>query len=235
MELKSFLEKNFTEIRERIAKACFRAGRKPEQVKLLGAAKKQPLEKIKIACELGLRLIGENYVQEAEKKKEFLKDCPLEWHFIGRLQTNKVKKALKLFHLIETLDRIELAQAIQKYAEKLDIVVPVFIEINIGKEETKAGILPEKLEEFIQEVKKFDRIKIKGLMCLPPYKESPEEVRPYFIKMRELFEKVKPYMDEDFKELSMGTSNDYVVAIEEGATIVRIGEALFGKRDYSKK
>jgi pyridoxal phosphate enzyme (YggS family) len=146
-----------------------------------------------------------------------------------------VKKALKLFHLIETLDRIELAQAIQKYAEKLDIVVPVFIEINIGKEETKAGILPEKLEEFIQEVKKFDRIKIKGVMCLPPYKESPEEVRPYFIKMRELFEKVKPYMDEDFKELSMGTSNDYVVAIEEGATIVRIGEALFGKRDYSKK
>jgi pyridoxal phosphate enzyme (YggS family) len=231
MELKSLLEKNFCRIKEAIFEASLQAGRKPEEVKLLGAAKKQPPEKIKILYELGLKLIGENYVQEAEKKQEVLKDLPLEWHFIGRLQTNKVKKALKLFHLIETLDRIELAQAIQKHTEKLDLIVPVFIEVNIGKEETKAGVLPEALEEFFQKLKNFDRIKVKGLMCLPPYSENPEETRPYFVKMRELFERIKPYMDEEFKELSMGTSNDFVVAIEEGATIVRIGEALFGKRE----
>ncbi len=230
-KLKEILRENYLRITEQIEKACERVGRSPSEVKLLGAAKKQAPEKVKILNELGLKLIGENYVQEAEKKQKVLKDLPIEWHFIGRLQTNKVKKALKLFHLIETLDRIELAQAIQKYAEKLNLTVPVFIEINIGKEETKAGVLPEALEDFLVELTKFDKIKIKGLMCLPPYSENPEETRPYFVKMRELFERVKPYMDEEFKELSMGTSGDFVVAIEEGATIVRIGEALFGKRE----
>ncbi len=233
-DLKEFLKANYFKIKEKILSSCEKARRSPEEVKLLGAAKKQAPKKIKILSELGLRLVGENYVQEAEEKIKELKELPIEWHFIGRLQTNKVKKALKLFDLIETLDRIELAQAIQKYAKKLDLVVPVFIEINIGKEPTKAGVLPEKLEEFIQEVKNFDRIKIKGLMCLPPYKENPEEVRPYFVKMRELFERVSPYLGEEFKELSMGTSGDYQVAIEEGATIIRIGEALFGKREYTK-
>ncbi|WP_051920483.1 YggS family pyridoxal phosphate-dependent enzyme [Thermodesulfobacterium hydrogeniphilum] len=230
-DIKKFIKENFYRIKENIEKACQKAGIDSGKIKILGASKKQSVEKIKIVYELGIKLFGENYVQEAEKKIKELKDFSIEWHFIGRLQTNKVKKALKLFSLIETLDRIELAKTIQKYAKKLDLVVPVFIEVNIGEELTKAGILPDKLEEFIQEVKNFDRIKIKGLMCLPPYKENPEEARPYFIKMRNLFEKLKPYMNEDFTELSMGTTNDYVVAIEEGATIIRIGEALFGKRE----
>jgi len=231
MDLKTQIKENYLKIIERIYKACEKSRRKSEEIKILGAAKKQSPEKIKLAFELGVKLIGENYVQEAEKKILVLKELPIEWHFIGRLQTNKVKKAITLFSLIQTLDRINLAQEIQKQAEKRNLVVPVFIEVNVGKEPTKGGVEPEKLEEFIEEIKKFNRIKVRGLMCLPPYEENPEKVRPYFKKMREIFEKVKLYMNSEFKELSMGTSNDFHIAIEEGATIIRIGEALFGKRN----
>lgn len=230
MNLKTKLRENYIKVLENVQKACERSGRKVEEIKILGASKKQSPEKIKIVFELGVKIFGENYVQEAEKKILELKNLPIEWHFIGRLQTNKVKKALSLFSMIQTLDRISLAQEIQKQAEKKDLIVSVLIEINIGKEPTKGGVDPEKLEEFIEEIKRFDRIKIKGLMCLPPYEENPEKIRPYFIKMKEIFEKIKPFMNSEFKELSMGTSNDYHVAIEEGATIIRIGEALFGKR-----
>jgi len=231
MDLKTQIKENYLKIIDRVYKACEKSRRKPEEIKILGAAKRQSPEKIKLAFELGVKLIGENYVQEAEKKILALKELPIEWHFIGRLQINKVKRAITLFSLIQTLDRINLAQEIQKQAEKRNLVVPVFIEVNVGKEPTKGGVEPEKLEEFIEEIKKFNRIKVKGLMCLPPYEENPEKVRPYFKKMREIFEKVKPYMNSEFKELSMGTSNDFHIAIEEGATIIRIGEALFGKRN----
>jgi len=229
-KLEKVLRENYLRIKAQIEEACRKAGRKVEEVKLLGAAKKQNPRKVRILYEFGLNLIGENYVQEGEKKIKELTDLSIEWHFIGRLQTNKVKKALKFFQLIETLDRIELAQAIQKYAEKLNITVPVFIEVNIGKEATKAGVLPEELERFAEEVKTFDRIEVRGLMCLPPYQEDPEKTRPYFAEMRQLLDKLKPIFGKNFKELSMGTSGDFPVAIEEGATIVRIGEALFGKR-----
>jgi pyridoxal phosphate enzyme (YggS family) len=230
MDWETLLKENYLRILENIQRACEKSGRKFEEIKILGASKKQTPEKIKIAFKLGIKIFGENYVQEAEKKIFELKDLPIEWHFIGRLQTNKVKKALNLFSMIQTLDRINLAQEIQKQAEKRGLIVPVLIEVNIGKEPTKGGVYPEKLEEFIGEVKKFNRIKIKGLMCLPPYEENFEKVRPYFMKMQKIFEKIKIYMDSEFNELSMGTSIDYTVAIEEGATIIRIGEALFGKR-----
>uniref|UniRef100_A0A7V5XGU5 Pyridoxal phosphate homeostasis protein n=1 Tax=Thermodesulfobacterium geofontis TaxID=1295609 RepID=A0A7V5XGU5_9BACT len=231
MDLENKLRENYFRILEKIQKTCEKSGRKLEEIKILGASKKQSPEKIKIVFKLGIKIFGENYVQEAEKKILELEDLPIEWHFIGRLQTNKVKKALNLFSMIQTLDRISLAQEIQKQAEKKELTVPVLIEVNIGKEPTKGGIYPENLEEFIEEVKKFDRIKIKGLMCLPPYEENLEKIRPYFIKMQKIFEKIKIYMDSEFNELSMGTSIDYTVAIEEGATIIRIGEALFGKRN----
>lgn len=230
MDLMSRLRENYIKILENVQKACEKSGRNIEEIKILGASKRQSSEKIRIVFELGVKIFGENYVQEAEKKISELKNLPIEWHFIGRLQTNKVKKALSLFTIIQTLDRLNLAQEIQKQAEKRNLIVPVLIEVNIGREPTKGGIEPEKLIEFIKEIKRFDKIKVKGLMCLPPYGEHPEKTRPYFIKMREIFERVKPYMNSEFKELSMGTSNDYYVAIEEGATIIRIGEALFGKR-----
>lgn len=226
------VKENYLKIRENIEKVCVKIGRNPEEIKILGASKAQPVEKIKEAFEAGIKLFGENYVQEAEKKIKELQTYPIEWHFIGRLQTNKVKKALNLFSVIESLDRLELAYEIQKQAEKLKKEVSVFIEINIGKEKSKAGVFPEDLEKFIEEVLKLEKIKIKGFMSLPPYKSEVEEVRPYFKKVRELFEKFKPFLGEDFRELSMGTSLDYLVAIEEGATLIRIGEALFGKRSY---
>jgi len=229
-ELREVLFRNLNIIREKIENACKKVGRNPEEIKLLGASKKQPPEKIAILYELGVKLFGENYVQEGEKKIKELKNLDIEWHFIGRLQTNKVKKALSLFSVIQTLDRIELAKEIQKRAEKLDKVVPVLIEVNVGKEKTKAGVLPEEIEKFWENIQEFNRIKVIGLMCLPPWKENPEEVRPYFKKMRELFEKLKPFAGKEFTELSMGTSGDFHIAIEEGATIIRIGESLFGKR-----
>lgn len=223
---------NYQKIKETIIKICTKVGRDPEEIKILGASKGQPVEKIRLAYEAGVRIFGENYVQEAEKKIKDLKEYPIEWHFIGRLQTNKVKKALILFDVIESLDRLELAYELQKQAEKLRKDLPVFIEVNIGKEKTKAGVLPENLEKFIQEVLKLERIKIKGFMTLPPLKSKAEEVRPYFRELKKLFEKFKPLLGEDFKELSMGTTQDFEVAIEEGATLIRLGEALFGKRSY---
>ncbi|MCS7278438.1 MAG: YggS family pyridoxal phosphate-dependent enzyme [Thermodesulfobacteriaceae bacterium] len=226
------VKENYLKIKEKIEKVCLKIGRNPEEIKILGASKAQPVEKIKEAFEAGIKLFGENYVQEAEKKIKELQTYPIEWHFIGRLQTNKVKKALNLFSVIESLDRLELAYEIQKQAEKLKKEVLVFIEINVGKEESKAGVFPEDLEKFIEEVLKLEKIKIKGFMSLPPYKREVEEVRPYFKKVKELFERFKPFLGEDFRELSMGTSLDYSVAIEEGATLIRIGEALFGKRSY---
>lgn len=229
--LRRQLKENLERVQERIEKALFRAGRKSGSVRLLGASKKQSPEKIRILYELGVRLFGENYVQEGEKKIELLKDLSIEWHFIGRLQTNKVKKALKIFQVIETLDRIELVEEIEKRAKALNLKIPVFIEINIGKEKSKAGILPEELKTFSEKLISYSHLVVMGLMCLPPFEENPERVRPYFAKMRALFEEVKPLFGEYFTELSMGTSQDFEVAIEEGATIVRLGTLLFGKRE----
>ena len=150
MDWRSQIKENYFKILENIQKSCEKADKKPEEIKILGASKKQSPEKIRIAFELGIKLIGENYIQEAEKKINELEKLPIEWHFIGRLQTNKVKKALNLFSLIQTLDRIKLAQEIQKQAEKKNLIVPVLIEVNIGKESTKGGVDPEKVEEFIE-------------------------------------------------------------------------------------
>ena len=229
--LRRQLKANLEKVQERIERALSRALRPKESLKILGASKKQAPEKIQILYELGVKLFGENYVQEAEKKIEALKDLPIEWHFIGRLQTNKVKKALRLFKVIETLDRIELAEELDKRARAVNIKIPIFIEINIGREKSKAGIFPEELKAFAEKLLNFSHIEVRGLMCLPPYEEDPEKVRPYFAKMRELFEELKPLFGEAFSDLSMGTSNDFEVAIEEGATIVRLGTILFGKRE----
>lgn len=229
--LKEVLKRNYAILLDNLQKACLKAGRSMDSIRVLGASKGQSPEKIKIAYELGIKLFGENYVQEGEKKIKELSFLDIEWHFIGRLQTNKVKKALNLFSVLQTLDRYDLAKEIQKQAEKLNKSVPVLIEINIGEEPTKAGITKGEIEDFLEKISNFNRIKIIGLMCLPPYKENPEEVRPYFVEMRKLFERLKPYLGSEFRELSMGTSHDYTVAVEEGATIIRIGEALFGKRE----
>lgn len=229
-ELESLLKRNWEALLERVEKACLRAGRKRGEVKILGASKGQSPEKIRLLASFGLNLLGENYVQEAESKREALKDLSLEWHFIGRLQTNKVKRAIKLFHLLETVDRISLAEELEKRLAAEGRVLPIFIEVNIGHEPTKGGVLPENLVGFAEEILKLPHLEVRGLMCLPPWSEDPEKVRPYFIRMRELFEELKPIFGASFRELSMGTSHDFEVAIEEGATLIRVGTLLFGPR-----
>lgn len=224
------LKENLERVLEKVEKACIRAGRKREEIKILGASKKQDPQKIRLLYQLGLKIFGENYVQEAERKQSLLSDLDIEWHFIGRLQRNKVKRALQIFHVIETLDRVELASEIEKRLKETKEKYPLFIEINIGEEATKGGIKPEELYKFAETLLEFKHLEIKGLMCLPPYFERVDRVRPYFIKMREFFEKLKPLFGEPFRELSMGTSHDFEVAIEEGATLIRLGTLLFGKR-----
>ncbi len=225
------IKERFSLIRQKVIEACKRAGRDPREVKILGASKKQTVDKIQAAYEAGLRLIGENYVQEAREKREALADLALEWHLIGPLQTNKVRQAIKIFDVIETIDRPSVAQELAKRAKRLGQKLPVLIEVNVGGEETKAGVSPEELFSLAELVVSLSALELRGLMTLPPYRDDPEEVRPYFAKLRGLLEELKKRFPEaPLSELSMGMSHDFEVAIEEGATIVRVGTALFGPR-----
>ncbi|MFH1481595.1 MAG: YggS family pyridoxal phosphate-dependent enzyme [Pseudomonadota bacterium] len=203
----------------------------PEGVALVGAAKTKTPENILEAVEAGLRIIGENYVQEAERAFEVVGD-KVKWHMIGRLQTNKVKKAVKIFDMIETVDSIKLAQEIDKQCKKTGKIMPILIEINSGEEDQKAGVLPEESVELIREIAGLTNICIMGLMTMGPFLGDPEESRPYFKRTRELFERLKgmnlPHAKMTY--LSMGMSNSYKVALEEGANMVRIGTKIFGER-----
>lgn len=214
------VKENFAAIQKNIAIACTKVGRNPSEVGILAATKAQPFEKIKAAIAGGIVICGENYLQEAEKKiNEIGRD--VQWHFIGHLQGNKSKKAVELFDCIQTVDSITLASKISSAAEK---PFPIFIEVNIAKEKSKFGVLPENLQSFFDEIKKLSNLQIRGLMCIAPFL-SPEQARPYFQRMRQLAQQL------GLKELSMGMSNDYIVAVEEGSTMARIGTALLGKRN----
>jgi len=211
-----------------IYETALKSGRDPEEIKLLAATKSVPPERILEAIEAGIRIIGENYVQEAQKKYELI-GPRVSWHMIGRLQTNKAKYAVRLFEVIHSLDSLKLAQELQKAAEKQGKKVKVIIQVNISGEIRKGGVSPDNLRELSEKVLEFPNLELIGLMTLPPYSEDPEDSRPFFRKLRELKEKLN---EEGFpiKELSMGMSNDFKVAIEEGATILRIGTLLFGPR-----
>jgi pyridoxal phosphate enzyme (YggS family) len=215
------------EIEQRLARACERAGRKREEVLLLGASKYANAEKIREAYQCGVRAFGESRAQDFLKKFEELKDLPIDWHFIGNLQTNKVKYIIDKVSLIHSLDRPSLAEEIQKRAERLGKVQDVLIEVNVGKEETKGGVYEEDLEKLFEYCLSLKNLRVLGLMAIPPYKENPEEVRPYFVKLRKLKEKLEDLYKIKLPHLSMGMSGDFEVAVEEGATIVRIGSAIF--------
>jgi len=214
-------------IEQRLARACERAGRKREEVLLLGASKYANAEKIREAYQCGVRAFGESRAQDFLKKFEELKDLPIDWHFIGNLQTNKVKYIIDKVSLIHSLDRQSLAEEIQKRAERLGKVQDVLIEVNVGKEETKGGVYEEDLEKLFEYCLSLKNLRVLGLMAIPPYKENPEEVRPYFVKLRKLKEKLEELYKIKLPHLSMGMSEDFEVAVEEGATIVRIGSAIF--------
>jgi pyridoxal phosphate enzyme (YggS family) len=205
----------------------------PEGVELVGAAKTRSPDEILEGVEAGLKIIGENYVQEAERAFQAIGDR-VKWHMIGHLQSNKAKKAVRIFDMIETVDSVKLAKAIDKACADIGKVMPVLIEINSGEETQKAGILPEDALPLIRDISELKNIKVMGLMTMGPFAGDPEDARPYFQKTKRLFDEIKK-MDLPGVEmvyLSMGMSNSYKVALEEGANMVRIGTKLFGERQY---
>lgn len=222
---------NCREVLERIGAAASRSGRNPTEIRLLAASKSQSVNKIQAAIEAGIRLFGENYVQEAEAKRSAIGGS-VEWHMIGHLQRNKARTALDLFDLIQTLDNVELARALDKEGKKKGRAVRALVEVNLAAEENKSGVARGRVGGLLEEIGKLSYIRIEGLMAVPPYREKPEEIRPYFRALRELRDELgamkKPNVD--LRELSMGMTHDYPVAIEEGATLVRIGTAIFGPR-----
>jgi pyridoxal phosphate enzyme (YggS family) len=207
----------------------------PEGVMLVGAAKTRTPEEILEAIEAGLEIVGENYVQETEKAFEVI-GKRAKWHMIGHLQSNKAKKAVKVFDMIETVDSMKLARELDKACGKMEKTMPVLVEINSGEESQKAGVMPDDALSLIQEISTLNNIKVMGLMTMGPFAGDPEDARPYFQKTRAIFEKLKAMNlpNVEMKHLSMGMSNSYKVALEEGANMVRIGTKLFGEREYTE-
>lgn len=221
------IKENFFHIKEKIEKAAKKAGRSPEEISIVAAGKGRSATEIQEAVEAGIKIVGENRVQEAKEKIPLLKDFPIEWHFIGHLQRNKVKQVLELFSLIQSVDSQRLIEEINKRALERKICIPVFIEVNISQEPQKFGLPPEGVIDFIGKNASLSGVKIKGLMTIAPW-ILPEKTRPYFKKMREIFERAKKEVPRvNLEYLSMGMSDDFWVAIEEGSNMIRVGRALF--------
>jgi PLP dependent protein len=223
------IPKRLAEVRTRIAEATSRAGRPLDSVRLVAVSKTKPAEAIRIAYAAGQRDFGENYVQELVDKAAQLQDLPdLRWHFIGSLQRNKAKPATNLAHLIHTVDRDELALELDKRALALGKKLDVLIEVNVGDESSKSGVTIDALPNLLKTAQEAENLHVKGLMAIPPFLDDPEAVRPYFAKLYELRERFGGVTS--LPELSMGMSHDCAIAIEEGATLVRVGTAIFGSR-----
>lgn len=207
----------------------------PNGVELVAAAKTRTAEEISGAIAAGVKVIGENYVQEAEKAFRII-GRRAKWHLIGQLQRNKAKKAVQIFDMIETIDSLRIAEEVNHWCEQAGKIMPVLIEINSGREEQKAGVLPEDVVELIRKISNLTHIRIMGLMTMGPRFGNPEDSRPYFIETRRAFEKIKTLnlTGVEMRYLSMGMTNSYQIAIEEGANIVRIGNKIFGQRDKDR-
>jgi pyridoxal phosphate enzyme (YggS family) len=212
--------------------AAERSGRDPREIKLLAACKSHGVPLIRAAIEAGIRLLGENYVQEAKPKIAAI-DRAVEWHLIGRLQRNKARQAMELFSVIESLDSVELAYRLDREAGRQGKVCRTFIEVNLGGEETKGGVSERNLPRLLEEVAHLDHVRVDGLMTIPPLGAEPGDGRPFFRRLRNLGIELSRRVaapNIELRELSMGMTRDYEVAIEEGATIVRVGTAIFGER-----
>ncbi|MBA7636309.1 Pyridoxal phosphate homeostasis protein [subsurface metagenome] len=205
----------------------------PNGVKLVAAAKTRQPKEILEAVEAGVKIVGENYVQEAERAYEVIGN-KAKWHFIGHLQKNKVKKAVRIFDMIETVDSAEIAGEIDKRCAQIGKIMLVLIEINSGREEQKAGVFPEEAEQLVKEISTYQNIRIMGLMTMGPRVGNPEDSRHYFVETKKIFGRIKKLNlpNVDMRYLSMGMTNSYKVAMEEGANIVRIGSKIFGERVY---
>jgi len=227
--MSDLLEENYHSIQKQIALSAEKVGRDPASVRMLAVSKKMEAEKIRVFWRLGHRLFGENRVQEAKVK---IPEMPVggEWHFIGGLQTNKVKDAVECFDVVESVDRLELATELQKRLELVGKKIRIMVEVNVGGEAAKHGCAPEKVDELLQRLIPLSRLEVIGLMAIPPFREDPETAKPFFLKLREIRDRLQETHGVHLPELSMGMSHDFPVAIAEGATIVRIGTALFGPR-----
>jgi PLP dependent protein len=222
------VKENLLRVMEKIEEAARKIGRNPNEIKLVAVSKTVEAARIMEAIEAGISILGENYVQEAQKKIEEI-GRPVSWHFIGHLQTNKAKYAIRLFDMIHSLDSVPLAEELNRRAEQADRVMKVMIEVNLSKEATKFGTDEEVVVNLAKRVQNLNHLSLEGLMTMPPYFDSPELSRPYYIALRALKERmVKEGIP--MKDLSMGMSNDFEIAIEEGATYVRVGTAIFGQR-----
>lgn len=219
-------------IKGRIEKTAMDCGRNPDSVRLIAVSKTVSPVIVQAAIEAGATILGENYVQEAREKISALSDFETSWHFIGHLQSNKAKYAVKLFDLIHSVDSIKLARELNKQAQKDGKIQKILIQINISQEKTKSGISVDETADIIQAIRGFENIKIKGLMTMPPFFNQPDRVRPFFAALRELRDQLadRAIPGVSLEELSMGMTGDFEVAIAEGATMVRVGTAIFGER-----
>ncbi|MBM4270687.1 MAG: YggS family pyridoxal phosphate-dependent enzyme [Deltaproteobacteria bacterium] len=229
--MESTVSANIARVRDTIAEAALRSGRKVSDVRLMAVTKTVDDERIMEAIEAGVDIIGESYVQEAKRKIEKMGKS-VEWHMIGYLQSNKAKYAVRLFDMIHSVDRFDLAVEIDRRARAAGMVTSILIEVNISGEKTKSGIPYSEAMPLIRAVAPLEHLSIRGLMTMPPWFDDPEEARPYFVKLRALRDWVlEERIDHvEMRELSMGMSGDYQVAVEEGATIVRVGRHIFGER-----
>jgi pyridoxal phosphate enzyme (YggS family) len=228
------LETNLSIIQRQIATACENAQRDPSEVTLLAVSKGHKIDRVHEASELGLTCFGENKIQEAKLK---IPQGPrnAEWHFIGHLQTNKARDAVRLFHMIHGVDSFHLAEALQESCEKQARTARILLEVNVSGEASKHGFSPAEVLEQIENLNDLDRLEIHGFMTMAPWTPEPEKTRPVFRQLNNLRKECEDIMGVPFPVLSMGMSNDFEIAIEEGSTMVRIGTSLFGKRSYAKK
>jgi pyridoxal phosphate enzyme (YggS family) len=228
------LEENLAQVEKNIRIACEKSGRDRSEVTLIAVGKTKPADMLRTVYDCGIRDFGENKVQEMCDKMEVLPD-DIRWHMIGHLQTNKVKYIVGKTALIHSVDSVHLAKEIERQAEKADVTVPILIEVNIAEEESKFGIHREEAIAMVKEIAAFDHLRIRGLMTIAPYVENPEENRTFFREIRQLSVDIRNQNIDNvcMDVLSMGMTGDYMVAIEEGATLVRVGTGIFGERNYN--
>ena len=219
-------------VRQRIETAASRSGREPGSVRLVAVSKFRSVEEVREAVAAGVIDIGENRVQEAEGKRRLVVGSDLQWHLVGRLQSNKAKKAIQVFDLIHSIGSAELARRVNRLCGEQNRTQRVLIQVQLAEEESKVGPPAAQLFEDLEQMAELENLRLEGMMVIPPYLDDPEDVRPYFRQLRELRDEAcaRGLVGGAFKELSMGMSHDYEVAVEEGATLVRVGTALFGKR-----
>ena len=226
------MRQRLQQITERIRQAAESCNRDADSIRLVAVSKTIPVESVKDALECGVTILGENYVQEAREKFNALVQYSVSWHFIGHLQSNMAKYAVRLFDLIHSVDSLKLARELHKHAQKIDKIQPILIQVNISGEGTKSGITAQEAPGLILEISRLESLSIKGLMTMPPYFYQPEKVRPFFAGLRKLRDEIQKDAPDNvsMRELSMGMTGDFEVAIEEGATLVRVGTAIFGER-----